>query len=75
MHGWTSGDVEEESNMIKAVAKRVDGRMKIMYDAGCHLNTLADALEVGKVCDEYNFYWYEDPYKDGGVSINGNKVL
>ena len=66
MHGWTNGDVEEESNMIKAVAKRVDGRMKIMYDAACHLKTLTDALEVGKVCDEYNLYWYEDPYKDGG---------
>jgi L-alanine-DL-glutamate epimerase-like enolase superfamily enzyme len=46
-----------------------------MYDAGCHLSTLADALEVGKICDEYDFYWYEDPYKDGGVSINGNQVL
>ena len=46
-----------------------------MYDAGCHLSTLADALEVGKICDEFNFYWYEDPYKDGGVSINGNQVL
>ena len=75
MHGWTNGDVEEESNMIKAVAKRVNGRMKIMYDAACHLKTLTDALEVGKVCDEYNLYWYEDPYKDGGVSINGNRVL
>ena len=75
MHGWTNGDVEEESNMIKAVAKRVDGRMKIMYDAACHLKTLTDALEVGKVCDEHNLYWYEDPYKDGGVSINGNEVL
>ena len=75
MHGWTKGDVEEESNMIKAVAKRVDGRMKIMYDAACHLKTLTDALEVGKICDEHNLYWYEDPYKDGGVSINGNQVL
>ena len=61
--------------MIKAVAKRVDGSMKIMYDAACHLKTLTDALEVGKVCDEHNLYWYEDPYKDGGVSINGNEVL
>ena len=47
--------------------------MKIMYDAACHLNTLSDALEVGRICDEYGFYWYEDPYKDGGVSINGIK--
>lgn len=75
MHGWNKGNVKEEIEMLKAVGERVGDKMKIMYDAGCHLNTLADALEVGKVCDEYNFYWYEDPYKDGGVSINGNKVL
>ena len=40
--------------MLRAVGKRVGDKMKIMYDAGCHFNTLADALEVGKVCDEYN---------------------
>jgi len=74
MHGW-GGDVKEEIAMLKAVGERVGDRMKIMYDAGCHFNTLADALEVGKVCDDYNYYWYEDPYKDGGVSINGNRIL
>ena len=75
MHGWNNGNVSEEIAMLRAVGDRVGGKIKIMYDAGCHLSTLADALEVGKVCDEYDFYWYEDPYKDGGVSINGNKVL
>ena len=75
MHGWSNGDVAEEIAMLKAVGERVSGKMKIMYDAGCNLSTLADALEVGKVCDDYEFYWYEDPYKDGGVSINGNKNL
>ncbi len=75
MHGWSNGDVKEEIAMLQAVGKRIGDKMKIMYDAGCHLRTLADALEVGKVCDEFNFYWYEDPYKDGGVSINGNKIL
>ncbi len=75
MHGWSNGDVAEEIAMLKAVGERVSGKMKIMYDAGCNLSTLADALEVGKVCDDYEFYWYEDPYKDGGVSINGNQIL
>ncbi len=75
MHGWSKGDVKEEIEMIKAVGERVTGKMKIMYDAGCNLSTLADALEVGKVCDDYDFYWYEDPYKDGGVSIHGNQIL
>ena len=75
MHGWNEGNVFEEIEMLKAVGKRVGGKMKIMYDAACHISTLADALEIGKVCDDYGFYWYEDPYKDGGISINGNKTL
>ena len=75
MHGWGIGNVKEEIAMLKAVGERVGGKMKIMYDAGCNLSTLADALEVGRVCDDYDFYWYEDPYKDGGVSINGNQIL
>ena len=75
MHGWKDGNVSEEIKMLKAVGERVNGKMKIMYDSACHLSTIADALEVGKVCDHYGFYWYEDPYKDGGVSINGNKYL
>lgn len=75
MHGWSAGNVKDEIEMLRAVGDRVAGKMKIMYDAACHLNTLSDALEVGRVCDEYGFYWYEDPYKDGGVSINGNQVL
>ena len=75
MHGWNNGDVEEEIKMLRAVGDRVGDKMKIMYDASCHFNTLTEALEVGRVCDEYDFYWYEDPYKDGGVSINGNRLL
>ena len=75
MHGWSIGNVKEEIAMLKAVGERVGGKMKIMYDAGCNLSTLADALEVGRICDDYDFYWYEDPYKDGGVSINGNQIL
>lgn len=75
MHGWNEGDVREESTMIEAVAKRVGGRMRIMYDASCHLKTLTDAIEVGRVCDANGLYWYEDPYADGGLSIHGHQML
>ncbi len=75
MHGWKEGNVKEEGSMIKAVAERMNGKMKIMYDSACNLLTFSDALEVGKICDEYNLFWYEDPYKDGGISMNGNKLL
>ncbi|MBT5810871.1 MAG: mandelate racemase/muconate lactonizing protein [Rhodospirillaceae bacterium] len=75
MHGWSNGDVAEEAAMIAAVAKRVGGRMDIMYDSACHLQTLADAIQIGRVCDEHGLYWLEDPYADGGVSIHGHKML
>lgn len=74
MHGW-SGNVAEESEMIRTVAKRVGGRMAIMYDASGHPKTLADAIQIGKVCDECDLYWLEDPYSDGGISIQGHQML
>lgn len=74
MHGW-HGNVEEESAMIRAVAKRVGDKMTIMYDSSGHLKTLADAIQIGRVCDECNLYWYEDPYADGGISIHGHQML
>ena len=75
MHGWSNGDVQEESAMIRAVAKRVGGRMDIMYDSACHLATLSDAIQIGRVCDAHGLYWLEDPYADGGVSIHGHQML
>ena len=75
MHGWHEGNVAEESAMIRAVGDRVGGKMHIMYDSACHLSTFADAIQVGKVCDEYGLYWYEDPYADGGVSQQGHRQL
>lgn len=74
MHGW-GGDVAEESAMIRAVAERVGDRMAIMYDAAGHLKTLADAIQLGRVCDDCGLYWLEDPYSDGNVSIHGHQML
>lgn len=75
MHGWPDGDVKRETAMIEAVAKRVGGRMHVMYDSACHLATLADAIEIGRVCDANGLYWYEDPYADGGLSLHGHRML
>ena len=74
-HGWHEGDVKEECAMLETVAKRVDGRMALMYDSSCHLTSLADAIAVGKVLDQYNYFWFEDPYSDGGISIQGHRRL
>ena len=42
--------------------------MDLMLDPACEYNTWGDALKVGQACDEARFFWYEDPFKDGGIS-------
>jgi L-alanine-DL-glutamate epimerase-like enolase superfamily enzyme len=74
-HGWSDGDVARESAMLRVVAERVGSRMGLMYDAACHLKTFADAVRVGRVLDEHGYLWFEDPYADGGISINGHRRL
>ena len=75
MHGWHEGNVAREAALLEAVAKRVGHKMTIMYDASNHLRTLADAIELGRVCDACGLYWFEDPYGDGGISVRGHQSL
>lgn len=75
IHGWCDGNVAEEVETILTVGKRVGDRMKLMIDPACELRTFADALAVGRACDEVNFFWYEDPFRDGGVSAYAHRKL
>ncbi|MDP6130078.1 MAG: enolase C-terminal domain-like protein [Dehalococcoidia bacterium] len=75
IHPWKNGPVARDIEMIERVAARVGDRMVLMWDAGCKYETLADAVRVGRALDEANFYWYEDPYKDTGISAFGHKKL
>lgn len=53
---------------VRAVSERVGDKMDLMLDPACEYETFADALKVGRALDEHEFLWYEDPYRDGGVS-------
>jgi len=75
IHGWGNGPIEREVANVHVVGKRVGDRMDLMIDPACEYNTWADALKVGRACDDEHFFWLEDPYKDGGVSIFGHKKL
>jgi L-alanine-DL-glutamate epimerase-like enolase superfamily enzyme len=75
IHGWHEGDRKEEADNVLHVAKKVGGKMNLMLDPACQLRTFADALYVGKACDEANFFWLEDPYRDSGVSAFSHKRL
>ena len=75
IHGWGNAPIQREVDNVHAVGQRVGDRMDLMIDPACEYNTWADALRVGRACDAQNFFWLEDPYKDGGVSIFGHKKL
>ena len=75
IHGWGNGPIEREVAAVHAAGRRMGDRMDLMIDPACEYETWADALRVGRACDEQRFFWLEDPYKDGGVSIFGNGRL
>jgi len=75
IHGWGNGPIQREVQTVLETRKRVGDRMDLMIDPACEYETWADALRVGRACDEADFFWLEDPYKDGGVSIFGHRKL
>ncbi|GLQ55606.1 enolase C-terminal domain-like protein [Devosia nitrariae] len=75
MHGWSDGGIDKDIGAVLELGKRVGGRMALMHDSACSFTTFADALAVGRACDEAGFFWYEDPYSDGGLSAHGHRRL
>ena len=75
VHGWCDGDVSEEVATVLALGKAHSGRMSLMIDPACELRTFADALAVGRACDEAGFFWYEDPFRDAGWSQFAHRKL
>jgi len=79
IHGWGGSperrDIDREVATVHAVGERVGDRMDLMHDPACEFETWADALKVGRACDEHDFLWYEDPYRDGGISQHGHRRL
>ena len=75
IHGWHEGNIREEAELVLYVRKMVGEDVTLMLDPACQLRSFADALYVGRACDEANFFWLEDPYRDGGVSAFGHQKL
>jgi L-alanine-DL-glutamate epimerase-like enolase superfamily enzyme len=75
IHGWNDGDARREAENVLHVAKEVGDRMVLMLDPANQLRKFADALYVGRACDEGNYFWYEDPFRDAGKSAFAHKKL
>jgi L-alanine-DL-glutamate epimerase-like enolase superfamily enzyme len=75
IHGWHDGDARREAANLLGVRKRVGDAWPLMIDPACQLRTWMDALYVGRACDEAGYFWYEDPYRDAGVSAEAHRRL
>jgi len=75
VHGWHDGDVRREGRNLRAIRKAIGEDMGLMIDPACQVRTFADALALGRVCDEVGCLWYEDPFRDAGTSAFAAKRL
>jgi L-alanine-DL-glutamate epimerase-like enolase superfamily enzyme len=79
IHGWGGGDdardLSREIAAVDAVGERVGDRMDLMHDPACELETFADALKLGRALERQGFYWYEDPFRDAGISQHAHRKL
>ena len=75
IHPWQNASIQKQIAVVEEVGKRMAGRMDLMLDPFCAYRTFGDAVKVGRACDEWGYYWYEDPFRDGGVSAFAHKKL
>jgi L-alanine-DL-glutamate epimerase-like enolase superfamily enzyme len=79
IHGWggsdAARDIDREVANVHAVGERVGDEMDLMLDPACEYETYGDAITVGKACDEQDYFWYEDPFRDAGISQHAHRKL
>jgi L-alanine-DL-glutamate epimerase-like enolase superfamily enzyme len=75
IHGWGDYDINQEIKTVHAVRDAVGPEMDLMIDPACEINTWLETVKLGRACDEANFAWLEDPYKDTGISQHGHNQL
>lgn len=75
IHGWGAPIIAQEIENVLEVRKAVGDGMDLMLDPACEYETFGDALKVGRALDEASYFWYEDPFKDGGVSAFAHRKL
>lgn len=75
IHGFFDGNPKNEIAIMTAVRSRVGDGLKLMTDPASSLKSFMDAIEVGRACDDLQFFWYEDPYRDASSSAVAHKRL
>ena len=75
IHLWQDAPIQRHVATIHAVGKQAGGKMDLMLDPFCSIRTFGEALKAGWACDEERFFWWEDPFQDGGVSAFAHRKL
>ncbi len=75
IHSFWDGSAKSEIEVMAAVRGQVGDAMRLMTDPASSLGGFLEAVEVGRACDDLDFFWYEDPYRDASASAFGQKKL
>ena len=68
--------LKEDEKRIKALKEAIGEDTKLMVDINCGYNRI-DALQVGRMLEKYEVYWYEEPispYDIAGYAFLKNKL-
>jgi len=60
-------DWERDAETCRAVAERVGDEMDLMLDCSAHYSRM-EALQLGRVLEELDFYWYEEMMHEQSMS-------
>ena len=77
VHGWglARDNIEREVENVLNLGEKFEGKLDLLIDPACEIKNFGDALKLGKACDEANFFWWEDPFQDNGVSQFAHRKL
>lgn len=75
LHIWEDYSMPELIRTVQAVRDAVGANYPLMIDPACKMNTYAEALMLGRACDEADFLWMEDAYRDSGIATTAHKML
>ena len=74
-HPWVDGPIEREVATVLAMRRAVGDDMDLMLDPAGAYTTFDDVLRVGRACDEARFFWLEDAFRGGGLSMFAHRKL
>jgi L-alanine-DL-glutamate epimerase-like enolase superfamily enzyme len=64
LHAW--GDVERDGKLAKTLRRHVGDEIALMYDGSAGFR-YEEALRLGRMLEEANFLWYEEPMREFNI--------